>query len=136
MQARPVSFGSIMVTTLNDGKPKATVPEYIRAAFNNNEKLKRYYLQSDIYVHNEKKDGTVYNASTNFAELLDKKHEKELPKGSKKVIMSEVDFFVSPTKTEKKYFLTAPTGEDEEKILKILGGSTIFYAARFGPKAV
>ena len=131
MQTRPVSFGSIMVTTLNDGKPKAPVPAYILATFKNNSALKKYSLQKDIYTHDAKIDGTVYNASKNCAEALDKKHEIALPKGSKKVIISEVDFFVSPTKTEKKYFLTAPSAEDEIKILDVLKGSTLFYAGRF-----
>lgn len=135
MKLSPVSFKSLMVFTINDGKPRASVPDLVRTAFSYNPVLKPYSLDKDNFVHEEKIDGTVYNASTDFAEMLDKKYKEHLPKGSSRVILTEADFYVNPRDTEKRYFLTAATQEDEDKIHKILSKSRIFYAAKFRDKA-
>ncbi|MCD7779187.1 MAG: hypothetical protein LUH05_00755 [Candidatus Gastranaerophilales bacterium] len=129
----PVSFGSIHVFTINDGKPKAGIPSLMNMSFNNNSNLKRYNL-TDMRKYDEKIDGTVHNAAKNFAEKLDKEYLNELPKGSRKVILTEADFYVNPRETQKRYFLTAATDADEERIHKILSKSSIFYAARYGYK--
>ena len=135
MKTSPVSFKSIMVFTIDDGKPKASVPALVKAAFNNNYELKKYQLRDDIYVHNEVKDGSVNNASTNMAKTLDNIHKSKLPKGSKKVIMSKTKFSIGQN-TDEKYYLTAATDDDEEKILRTLSKSNTLYAAKFGFKKV
>ena len=134
MKTNPVSFKSLLVFTIKDGKPKAPVPDLIRASFNNNDFLKQYHLEKDIAVFKEKIDGTVYNANSDFCQRLDEKYKNMLPKGSKKVIITEADFYINPKDTEKRYFLTAATNEDENKIHSKLGKSNLFYAAKFKPK--
>lgn len=131
MKTNPVSFKSLLVFTINDGKPKAPVPELIRMSFKHNDILKNYSLDQFVRSHKEKIDGTVFNANSDFCEELDRKYRMLLPKGSKKVIMTEADFLINPKDTQKRYFLTAATAEDEERILKTLGKSNHFYAARF-----
>lgn len=130
MSIRPVSFGSLMVFTLNDGKPKADVPTLVKTAFNNNEQLREYSLK-DGFKHEEQIDGTVHNASKNFARTLDKKYQKQLPKGSKQVNLTEADFSVNPRETQKRYFLTASTKEEENALLKILSQGSTLYVAQF-----
>lgn len=130
MNIRPVSFGSLMVFTLNDNKPRADVPSLVKTSFHNNKKLKHYKL-AEMEVYDEKIDGTVHNAARNFAEKLDKLYERDLPKGSKKVRFTEVEFYVNPRDTQKRYFLTAATNDDEKKLHEILSQSSVFYTARF-----
>ncbi len=134
MTIRPVSFGSLMVFTLNDNKPKAPVPKLMKISFNNNKALKQYYLTDTVIYTKEKIDGTVHNASQNFAERLDKEYKNQLPRGSKKVILTEAEFYVNPRDTQKKYFLTAATDEDENRIHKALNKSVDFYIAKFRGK--
>lgn len=133
MSINPVSFGSLLVFTLNDDKPKAPVPILMKTAFNNNPQLKNYTL-TDTVSFSEKIDGTVHNASRNFAENLDRLYKEELPKGSKKVKLTEVDFYVNPRDTQKRYFLTAATDDEETKIHDILSKSAVFYTAKFRHK--
>lgn len=133
MIIRPVSFGSLMVFTINDNRPKADVPTLMNISFNNNPSLKDYNL-TDTVSFSEKIDGTVHNASSDFAKNLDKLYKSELPKGSKNVILTEVDFYVNPRETEKRYFLTAATDDDESKIHNILSKSNVFYSAKFNRK--
>ncbi len=133
MNIRPVSFGSLMVFTLNDNKPKADIPTLMKISFNNNKQLKQYTL-TDTVSFSEKIDGTVHNAAKNFAEDLDRLYKKELPKGSKRVKLTEVDFYVNPRETQKRYFLTAATNDDENKIHEILSQSSVFYTAKFSNK--
>lgn len=135
MKTSPVSFKSLMVFTLDDGKPKAPVTALVRAAFDNNPDLSRYQLKKDIFEYSEVKDGSVNNASTNMAKTLDDVHKNTLPKGSKQVIMSQTKFSIGPT-TNTKYFLTAATDDDEEKILKTLANGNTLYVAKFGLKKV
>ena len=133
MNIRPVSFGSLMVFTLNDNKPKADIPTLMKISFNNMQELKQYTL-TDTVSFSEKIDGTVHNAAKNFAEDLDRLYKKELPKGSKRVKLTEVDFYVNPRETQKRYFLTAATNDDENKIHEILSQSSVFYTAKFSNK--
>ena len=114
MSIRPVSFGSLMVFTLNDGKPKADVPTLVKTAFNNNEQLSEYHL----------KDGFKYEKTVNFRKM-------HLPKGGKQVNLTEADFSVTPRETQKRYFLTASTREEETALLKILSQGSTLYVAQF-----
>lgn len=134
MKTNPISFKSLLVFTINDGKPKAPVTDLVRAAFNNNNELKQYRLDRDIVVFKEKMDGTIFNANSNFCQKLDNDYKKLLPKGSKRVIITQADFYTNPKETQKRYFLTAATADDEDKILKTLGKSNLFYAAKFRSK--
>ncbi len=131
MKSAPVSFGSILVFTINDNKPKAEVPDLIRTAFKNNPYLQQYNLTDTFEYTDERIDGTAHNASSNFCFKLKEKYKKILPKGSKDVILTKADFYFNPEKTQEKYFLTAATSEDEKEIHKILSKSSVFYAARF-----
>ncbi len=134
MKTSPVSFGSLMCFTIKDGKPKASVPSLVQLAFQCNPRLSGYNLDKDIVVHKEKIDGTVHNAAADFCELLDEKYKAKLPKGSNRVIITEADFYVNPRDTEKRYFLTAATGDEENKILRTLGSSLNFYTVKLRGK--
>lgn len=136
MRVSPVSFKSLMVFTLKGDKPSAGIPDIMAYTFQNNKNLKdnNYKLTTPVSYDKEKIDGTVHNAAADFATLLDKEYKKELPKGSKKVILTSADFYVNPRQTQKRYFLTAATNEDEEKIHKILSKSMAFFTVKFRPK--
>lgn len=134
MNIPPVSFGSLMVFTLNDDKPKASVPQLLKISFQNNPALKNYNFVDTFQKHEEVVDGTVHNAAQNFAEQLDKEYKLNLPKGSKDVILTEAEFSVNPRETQKRYFLTAATNDDEERIHNILSKSSIYYTAKFRNK--
>ena len=135
MKSSPVSFGSLMCFTINDGKPKASIPSMLNIAFACNPKLSGYQLEKDVVQFGgDAVDGTVHNAAADFCEKLDNLYKGMLPKGSNKVIITEADFYVNPRTTEKRYFLTAPSGDDENKILKALGVSNNFYTAKFREK--
>ena len=135
MKTSPVSFGSLMCFTIDDGKPKASIPSMLNIAFVCNSKLSGYKLDKDVVqFKGETVDGTVHNAAADFCEKLDKLYKNLLPKGSNKVLITEADFYVNPRDTEKRYFITAPTADDENKILKALGSSNNFYTAKFREK--
>lgn len=134
MRTNPVSFKSLLVFTLNDGKPRATVPDIVRMAFKHNDFLKQYNVDPFIREHKEEMDGTVFNANSDFCQYLDEKYRNVLNKGSKRIIMTSADFYINPTDKQKRYFITAATADDEEKILKELGKSNHFYTARFKKK--
>ena len=130
MSVKPVSFKSILVFTIKDGKPKADVPSLTRATFEYNNQLKKYNLQ-DTFEHEEKLDGTVHNATKNFAIELDKKHRPAMLRADKRVFMTAADFYVNPRETEKRYFLTAATNEQEREILNVLNKGAVLYAVMF-----
>lgn len=135
MRVSPVSFKSLMVFTLKGNKPSAGIPDIMAYTFQNNKSLRdNYSLTTPVHYDKDKIDGTVHNAAANFASLLDKEYKKELPKGSKKVILTSADFYVNPRDTQKRYFLTAATNEDEEKLHKILSKSLAFFTVKFRPK--
>ncbi len=135
MNIPPVSFKSLMVFTLEDGKPTESIPNLMQTAFDYNPSLSNYSLQKDVFHFNDAKiDGTVNNAAKNFARRLDLKYKHLLPKGSKKVILTEADFYVSSKETKKRYFLTASTDNEEENIHNILSKSSDYYVAKFGLK--
>lgn len=134
MKTSPVSFGSIMVFTLNDGKPKANTADMVRTSFQYNYDLSDYQLIKTVKYDGEQIDGTVYNSTPSFAKLLDKQYKDLLPKGSKKVILTEADFYINAKNMQKKYFLTAATEDDEAEIHKILGKGIALFAAKFYDK--
>lgn len=135
MKTSPVSFGSLMCFTIDDGKPKASIPSMLNIAFVCNGKLSGYNLQKDVVeFKGEPVDGTVHNAAADFCEKLDREYKDKLPKGSNKVLITQANFYVNPRDIEKRYFITAPTADDENKILKALGSSNNFYTAKFRDK--
>ncbi len=132
MNISPVSFKSLMCFTIKDGKAKAPVPDLVKLAFNNNKYLSsRYRLDKQITKYTgEAEDGTVFNAFGDFCKKLDKLYKNQLPKGSNRVILTEAPFFVSPREIEQRYFITAATYDDEEKILKTLSKNNNFYTVK------
>ncbi len=133
MRVSPVSFKSLMVFTLPDDKPSLETPQLMQLSFEHNKNLQNYYL-TDLVHYNEKIDGTVHNAAADFAEKLDEQYKEKLPKGSKKVMFTEADFYVNPRETQKRYFLTAATNEDEEKLHRVLSKSSAYYTVKFRNK--
>lgn len=137
MNVSPVSFKSLLCFTIDDNKPKGMLPAMIKTAFAYNPQLKGYKLDPNIVHHDEKIDGTVHNAHANICDDLDKKYADILPKGSNKVILTEVDVYVNPRDTVKRYYLTAATSEDERKILySSFANSKDFYVAKFREKQI
>lgn len=135
MRVPPVSFKSLMVFTLPSNKPKLEVPQLMELSFKHSQALKGYSLGSLVHYDKEKVDGTVHNAYADFAEKLDNEYESQLPRGSKKVMFTEADFYVkNPRETEKRYFLTAATKEDEDKLHKILSKSSAYYTVKYRTK--
>ncbi len=134
MRVSPVAFKSLMVFTLKGDKPSAEVPQIMKYTFDNNNSLKDYNLTKLVPYNKGKIDGTVHNAAADFAGTLDSEYKGELPKGSKKVILTSADFYVNPRETQKRYFLTAATSEDEERLHKILSKSLAFFTVKFRPK--
>ena len=135
MRVPPVSFKSLMVFTLPSDKPKLEVPQLMELSFKHSQALKGYSLSNLVHYDKEKVDGTVHNAYADFAEKLDDEYESQLPRGSKKVIFTEADFYVkNPRETEKRYFLTAATKEDEDKLHKILSKSAAYYTVKYRTK--
>ena len=134
MNIPPVSFGSLMVFTINDDKPKVSIPQLLKISFNNNRLLKNYNFVDTFEKYGEVIDGTVHNAAQNFAEDLDRKYKSILPKGSKDVILTQAEFTINPRETRTRYFLTAATNDDEERLHNILSKSSVFYTARFRNK--
>lgn len=138
MNVSPVSFGSLMVFRFQ--KPGNQVPLHQEVGLSfpdehgngGNPKLQEY--QFSAYHYKEKYDSTTWNANKNFAKRLDKQYRKQVgafKSNPKRVIFTEVDAYVSPFKTEKKYFITAATDADEEKIHKILCESKRYYIAKW-----
>ena len=134
MRVPPVSFKSLMVFTLSDDKPTLKVPQLMDLSFKHSPQLKNYVLTDLVHYNKEKIDGTVHNASADFAERLDEEYKNQLPKGSKKVIFTEADFYVNPRETQKRYFLTAATNEDEDRLHRILSKSSAFYTVKYRTK--
>ncbi len=131
MKISNVSFGSLMATHIKDGKPKASITDLLKLSFQNNPKLKNYNLQEDVVQYNEVIDGTIHNANLYFAANLDNKYYEKLPKGSKDVIITEVEATINPRETEKRFFITAATNKDEKNIHKILTQTSQYYVNRF-----
>ena len=146
MKTSPVSFGSMMV--VRKPQPGRQIPLKDESG---NPALRNYRLQDetmtptrnadkslrynpkDTSIYNTH-DATVYNAFKNYTFKLDEEYRKNLglfKNNPQKVIFSEVDFWVSPHKTEKRYFLTAATEEDEIRIHNILSQSKRYRIGRW-----
>jgi len=131
MSIRPISFKSLQVLTM-PGTPTAPIPDLIKATFRYNKDLSSaFVLNKDIFQHDEEMDGTIHNATKDFALFLDKKFKKDLPDGSKKVILSEGTFTINPRETEKRYFLTTSGWKEEKKLLNILNKGGVLIAVAF-----
>ena len=136
MNVSPVSFKSLFCFTINDKRPKGELPLMIKTAFSYNKELKGYKLVEKP-LYDEKIDGTVHNAHANMCDELDKKYASLLPKGSKQVFLTPVDVFETPTKEVRRYYLTAATNEDENKILySSFANSRDFFVAKFRDKSI
>lgn len=86
------------------------------------------------YLYKNTYDSTQWNANKKFAKTLNNLYRKQLKsfkENPKRVIFTEVDAYVNPVKTEKKYFLTAASDSEEAKLHKILCESKRYYVARW-----
>ena len=137
MRIPNVSFKSIMVFTLDDKKSKQSVPDFLKTTFKTKQSLnKRYklvcptedefkknpndkYNQYPYKYEGEAIDAMIYNANTDFARKLDELHKERLSKNPNEVILTEAEFLTSPAQIEKRYFLTAANGKEEDFIQKV-----------------
>ena len=139
MKIPPVSFGSLMVFRLSKPGVQLPLKDEVSLSFpdsngdGGNPELREYWLSS-APKYKEKIDGTVWNATKNFARKLDKEYKDEFRSNPKKVIFTTADFYVNPKDTVEKHFITAATEDDEKKIHKILSESSRYYVAKFGYK--
>ena len=132
------SFGSLMVVRLNQPGVHVPLQDEISLAFpdpksgnGGNPSLKGYSL-SDTFYHSETIDGTVYNAAKNFGRTLDDLYrKKEFKNDPKRVIFTEANFYKNPTETEKKFYLTAATDSEEDKIHRILSESARYLVVKW-----
>lgn len=129
MSIKPISFKSFLVFTM-PGQPTVPVPELIKTSFANNRDLYGYKLKEDMYVHQEERDGTIFNATKDMGNLLDFKYRTIEPLKPKQVVLSEVTFTTSPTTTTKKYFLTASSPKEERRLLDILNRGSVLVAGK------
>lgn len=137
MNIPPVSFKSLMCFTIDDNRPKEDLEKIIKTAFAYNSDLSSFRLDEDVYQHGEVIDGTVYNANANLCDELDKIHKNKFLDAPRKVILSVVDVAINPRETRKRYYLTAATTEDENKILtSSFAKSKDFYVAKFRNKQI
>lgn len=130
MSIRPISFKSLQVFTM-PGAPTAPIPELIKATFKYNKDLKDYELSDLFEYQGEEMDGTIHNATKDFAAYLDKKFQNVIPQNSKQVKFSEGVFTINPRDTEKRYFLTTSGWKEEKKLLNILNKGGILIAVAF-----
>ena len=131
MKTNPVSFGSLMAFHIKDNKPHAPIPELVKLSFLNNDSLRNEFNLQPVRHYPEIIDGTIHNANQKFAKQLDYDYYHELPKGSKDVILTEVDAYINPKQTEKRYFITGATDKIEKKLHRILSASKHFFVADF-----
>jgi hypothetical protein len=138
MNIPPVSFGSLLVFTLDDAN-SASIPDLMKATFENNPVLSNYEL-TDTFEYTKKGDedtvldGTIWNSRKNFADELDLLHQNTLDKKPQKVILTSAEFTKNPRETRTLYFLTAATDKDEKKIHETLSKSSSYLINRFGYK--
>lgn len=136
---KPVSFGSLMAFTTKDyniqGNAEHPMIRLLTFPFYNNrashELYKDEYVVRQKPAHPDVVNGTVHNAAQNFSRYLDEKYKDEFRVNNKLVFITEADFFDASGKTQKRFFLTAATAKDEEKIHKILCKSPDYLLARF-----
>lgn len=156
MRTSPVSFGSLMVGRLYQPGHHLPLKDEISLSFPDSNgngghvALRNYNLCDKTYTPTRNEDGslrdmpncsiysthdgTVYNAFKNYALKLDDEYRKNLDlfrDNPQKVIFTEVDFYVSPRQTEKRYFLTAATADDEAKIHSVLSQGSRYLVGRW-----
>lgn len=158
MKTSPVSFGSLMVGRLYQPGHHLPLRDEISLSFPDSNgdgghpALRSYNLDDKTYTPTRNDDGslrdndtpdtsiytahdgTVYNAFKNYALKLDDEYRKKLDlfrDNPQKVIFTEVDFYVSPRQTEKRYFLTAATNDDEAKIHNVLSQGYRYLVGRW-----
>lgn len=130
MNVSPVSFGSLMVFKLNDGKPDKILEQFMKVSFAKNPDLAQYSLDATKEAVGVE-DGTVHNSAMNYARNLDEAYKAYLQLNPKKVVLTKARFSTNRNKVDTKYFLTAATAEDEEKIHQTLSKSKDFFVAKF-----
>ena len=134
MKNAPVSFGTIMVFTTDDKKPKENTRKMIETSFGFNYNLNDYFkLETKEYLA-EPIDASIYNAAPSFCKFLDKRYKNSFDKNSNKVILTEADFYVNSKEKQKRYFLTAKTNLMETYIQHIIGCGFTIFAAKFYDK--
>ncbi len=133
MNISPVSFGSLLVCHIKDGKSHAPIPNLVKLSFNHNKSLNRYTL-NPTKEYPEEIDGTIHNANKIFAKKLDEEYSKYLPKGSKNVYITEVKASINPRESETRYFITAATNKDEKRIHEVLSKSNQFIVGKFNDR--
>ena len=150
MNISPVSFGSLMVGRTPKPGNQAPIKELVALSFpesngdGGNPMLRNYRFDDKTHcptrdaknnlIEEQTPDGTVFNAFKNYALKLDDLYRKKLDafkNNPQKVIFTEVDFYISPRKTEKRYFLTAATEEDEIKIHKVISESRDYLTLKW-----
>lgn len=150
MKISPVSFGSLMVGRLPQPGNHLPLKDEIGLSFpdsngdGGNAVLRNYRFDANNHcptrdekgnlIKEKTPDGTVYNAFKNYALKLDNEYRRKLDafkNNPQKVIFTEVDFYVSPRKTEKRYFLTAATEDDEKRIHNILSQTERYIIGRW-----
>ena len=130
MNVSPVSFGSLMVFTVENGK---SVHELMKKSFSNNLALKDYKLKEETIMYYED-DGSVHNVVLDIIRKLDRKyrgHDKQLPNGSKEVLFTEAHIAKKKNEPKIKYFLTAATKRDEKRIFKALNESEQYIVTKY-----
>ena len=132
MNVGRVSFGSLMLFKLNNDRSQTSIPEHVKRCFEYNSELKGYNLKDTVYC-DKPQDLTVHNGARNFALSLDQKYKDKLHFHNKDVYLTEADFFIDPNNTKKRYFLTAASSSDENKIYQVLqaGNGNHFYTVKF-----
>ena len=150
MKVSPVSFGTILVGRVPLPGNQLPVKDEISLCFpdsngdGGNPALRNYRFDSGYYcptrdengnlIKDKAPDGTVYNSSQKSTILLDELYRKKLDvfkNNPQKVIFTEVDCFVNPKETKKKYFLTAASDVDEIKICKVLNQTKRLFALKW-----
>lgn len=138
MNVNPVSFGSLMVFKFDKPGRQVSLKDEVSLSFpdangnGGNPALKDYQFTTHNY--DEKYDSTTWNANKKFAKHLDKYYRNNLNifrSNPKKVVFTEVDAYINPFQTKKKYFLTASSDAEESKLHKILCESKRYYVARW-----
>ena len=130
MPINPISFKSLQVFTM-PGTPTAPIPKLVETTFRYNKDLAGYTL-SDLFTYQgEEMDGTIHNATKDFASSLDKKFKDDVMKNPKRVMLSEGVFTINPRETEKRYFLTTSSWKEEKKLLNILNKGGVLIAVAF-----
>ncbi len=134
MKTSPVSFGSLMAFTINDKKPKENAGNMVKTAFIFNYNLSDDYVLEQVKYQGIPIDSSVNNAVPGFCKFLDEQYKNYFKKNSKKVIMTEADFYVNSNEIQKRYFLTASNDKKEKHIQSILGSGFTLFVAKFYDK--